>query len=135
MNLYCCANFLKCQQILILRIGHSRFAIYLCVDGLVGVYAPLCASVVNPPNLVAITEKNQAVPTSALRLSISTEMNTLPMCSRRHRLQFLPRLGSLLDRLRANSYNRLSSANTSIDCNHLRMACKSMRRLFAADPS
>ena len=126
MNLYCCANYLMCQRILILRIGHSRFAIYLCV---------LCASVVNPPNLVAITEKNQAVPTSALRISISTEMNTLPMCSRRHRLQFLQRLGSLLDRLRANSYNRLSSANTSIDRNHLRMACKSMRRLFAADPS
>ena len=47
-----------CQRILILPIGHSRFAIYLCV---------LCASVVNPPNLVAITEKNQAVPSSALR--------------------------------------------------------------------
>ena len=67
MNLYCCANYLMCQRILILRIGHSRFAIYLCVGGLVGVYAPLCASVVNPPNLVAITEKNQAVPSSALR--------------------------------------------------------------------
>ena len=58
MNLYCCANYLMCQRILILRIGHSRFAICLCV---------LCASVVNPPKLVAITEKNQAVPSSALR--------------------------------------------------------------------
>ena len=67
MNLSCCANCLMCQRILILRIGHSRFAIYLCVGGLVGVYAPLCASVVNPPNLVAITENNQAVPSSALR--------------------------------------------------------------------
>ena len=55
MNLYCCAIYLMCQRILILRIGHSRFATYLCV---------LCASVVNPPNLVAITEKNQAVPSS-----------------------------------------------------------------------
>ena len=68
MNLYCCANYLMCQRILTLRIGHSRFAIYLCVGGLVGVYAPLCASVVNPVNLVAITEKNQAVPFSALRI-------------------------------------------------------------------
>ena len=58
MNLYCCANYLMCQRILVLRIGHSRFAIYLCV---------LCASVVNPPDLVAITVKNQAVPSSALR--------------------------------------------------------------------
>ena len=58
MNLYCCANYLMCQRILILRIGHCLFAIYLCV---------LCASVVNPPNLVANTEKNQAVPSSALR--------------------------------------------------------------------
>ena len=58
MNLYCRANYLMYQRILILRIGHSRFAIYLCV---------LCASVVNPPDLVAITEKNQAVPSSALR--------------------------------------------------------------------
>ena len=56
-----------CQRILILRIGHSRFAIYLCVNGPVGVYAPLCAYVVNPPNLVAITEKKQAIPSSALR--------------------------------------------------------------------
>ena len=69
MNLYCCANYLMCQRILILRIGHSRFAICLCV---------LCASVVNPPKLVAITEKNQAVPSSVLRFSISTEMDTLP---------------------------------------------------------
>ena len=58
MNLYCCANYLMCQRILILQIVLSRFAIYLCV---------LCASVVNPLNLVAITEKNQAVPSSALR--------------------------------------------------------------------
>ena len=62
MNLYCRANYLMCQRILILRIGHSRFAIFLCVGGLVGVYAPLCASVVNPHNLVAITEKTRLSP-------------------------------------------------------------------------
>ena len=41
MNLYCRANYLMYQRILILRIGHSRFAIYLCVGGQC-LRAPLC---------------------------------------------------------------------------------------------
>ncbi len=55
MNFYGCANYRMCQRILILRIFHGCIANYLCVGGLVGVYAPLCASVVNPSLVVGIT--------------------------------------------------------------------------------